>query len=156
MSNTVFASGSALRRLTVETDMDAEALSTLKAEATYRVEIVLPRDKRSINQHRLLFGLIKLIQDNAPTETPLSSDAILAALKIRTGHVKVCGLPSGEVILYPDSISFANMPQTKFNPWFEKAVTVMCRDFVPGLTENTARREIEAIAFGHGQRRAAA
>lgn len=155
MATTVFAPGSALRRLTVETELDSEALGVLKADAVYRVDIVLPRDKRSVLQHRLLFGLIKLIQDNAPTETPLSSDAILAALKIRTGHVKVCGLPSGEVILFPASISFANMPQSEFNPWFEKAVAVMCRDFVPGLKEDTAKREIEAIASGRSTRRAA-
>jgi hypothetical protein len=155
MAKTVFATGSALRRLTVETEADAEALVALKADATYRVEIVQPKDKRSIQQHRLLFGLLKLIRDNTAVEPPLTDEVILNVLKLRTGHVKVAQLPSGEVVMTPASIAFANMPQSDFNPWFEKALAVMCRDFLPGLSVERARREIEAVAFGHGQRRAA-
>jgi hypothetical protein len=155
MSTTVFAPGSALRRLTVETELDAEALDALKADATYRVEIVQPKVTRSIRQHRLLFGLIKLIRQNTPVEPPLSKKAVLNVLKLQTGHVEPVKLKSGEVVLTPASIAFEAMPQEEFNPWFERALAVMCQDFLPGLSVETARREIEAIAEGRSTRRAA-
>lgn len=156
MPTTVFAPGSALRRLTVETELDAEALGALKADATYRVEIVQPKGTRSIRQHRLLFGLLKLIRDNTDVQPQLTTKTILNVLKLRTGHVNVVSLPSGEIVMTPASIAFEAMPQEEFNPWFEKALGVMCRDFLPGLSVETARREIEAIAEGRSTRRAAA
>lgn len=155
MATTVFAHGSALKRLTVETEMDAEALGALKNDATYRLDIVLPKDKRSYEQLKLLFAMIKLIRDNTPVEPPLTKTGVLNVLKLQTGHVEMTKLPSGAIHLAPSSIAFENMKQADFNPWFEKALGVMCRDFLPGLSVEAARREIEALAFGHGQRRAA-
>lgn len=126
---------------------DAETVRGLTLGKTYKVEVSEAR-KRSLGQHRLLFALIKIIQDNSPCEPPLSDRAILQALKLRTGHVELAKLPSGELLMFPASISFENMPQEEFSPWFEKAVDVMCRDFVPGLSVEAAKREIEAIAEG--------
>ena len=96
--------------------------------------------------HRLLFALIKICRDNTPVEPPLTTRAVLQFLKLRTGHVDVVKLDSGEVVLFPASIAFENMPHRSFRTLVPKAVDVMCRDLVPGLTSEQARREIEAIA----------
>lgn len=126
---------------------DAETVRGLTFGKTYKVEISEARP-RSLGQHRLLFALLKIIRDNAPTDEPLTDKTILNALKLKTGHVEIAKLPSGELIMYPASISFQAMPQEEFGPWFDKAVDVMCRDFVPGLRSEDAKREIEAIAEG--------
>jgi hypothetical protein len=130
-------------RLTPETASDAEAMDELSSGVTYRA--VLTRAAgRSIQHHRLLFALISIARENY--DGPISTDAVLDVLKVQTGHVHVVKLMTGAVILTPASISFAKMDQDVFNKWFERAVDVLTRDFVPGLSADLARREIDRRA----------
>jgi hypothetical protein len=126
---------------------DAEVGRSLTVGKIYKVEIKESR-RRSLGQHRLLFALIKIIVENSPCETPLTDRVVLQALKLKTGLVDLAKLPSGEILMFPKSISFQTMPQEEFNEWFEKALFVMSRDFVPDLTVAAARAEIEAIVDG--------
>lgn len=119
---------------------DAEIMDELSADVTYRGVLTRPTG-RSIRHHKLLFALIKMAVENY--DGPITSATVLDVLKIRTGHVNVVALLSGEIIMTPKSISFVNMGQDDFNRWFEKALVVLCRDFIPGLADHLARREIE-------------
>lgn len=122
------------------TAADAEAMDALTKGASYRA--VFTRAKpRSLRQHRLLFALIKIARENYDGE--ITEKTVLNVLKLRTGHVEVAKLPSGEIIMAPSSINFHSMDQDAFNLWFPRAVDVLCRDFVPGLAHDLAMREIE-------------
>ncbi len=134
-------------RLSGATMADAEMIDTLASNISYRAKFTRLAG-RSLLQHRLLFGLIKVIRDNTPVDPPMNSKTILNALKLKTGHVDLATLPNGEILMFPASIAFENMEQDDFTPWFDKAVDVMCRDFVPGLNNADAKREIIAIAEG--------
>ena len=133
------------RGLGAASGADEEAMDALTAGAKYRV-VCTRSQRRSIRQHGLLFALIGIAQDSY--DGPLGTDAVLDVLKLRTGHVRVTQLKSGEMIMAPKSIAFDRMDQDDFNDWFPKAVTVLCRDFCPGLEEHIAMREIEARAAG--------
>lgn len=122
------------------TAADAEAMDALAQGVPYRA--VFTRAKpRSLRQHRMLFALIKIARENYDGE--ITDKVVLNVLKLRTGHVEVTQLKSGEVIMAPSSISFQAMDQDAFNKWFPRAVDVLCRDFVPGLSHDLAMREIE-------------
>lgn len=126
-------------RLVPETQSDLEAQEELKAGVTYRITAKRAAG-RSLQHHRLLFALIGIAKENY--DGPISTETILATLKLRTGHVNVVALLTGEVIMIPRSISFQAMERDEFTAWFDRAVTVLCRDFVPGLAESMARAEI--------------
>lgn len=133
------------RGLGAATGADEECMDALTPKATYRV-VCTRAQRRSIRQNGLLFALISIAQDSYDGD--LGKDAVLDVLKLRTGHVRVTQLKSGEMIMAPKSIAFDRMDQDDFNAWFPKAVTVLCRDFCPGLEEHIAAREIEARAAG--------
>lgn len=130
-------------RLVAETAADLESQEEMAAGVTYRI-VATRAAGRSVQHHRLLFALIGIARDNYDGD--ISTETVLAVLKMRTGHVKVVSLLSGEVIMTPASISFQAMDQDAFGKWFDKAVTVLCRDFVPGLSEELARQEINRRA----------
>ena len=132
-------------RFVPETAADQEAMDGMARGVTYRL-VATRAAGRSVRQHRMLFGLISIAVDNYAD--PIDSEAVLDVLKLQTGHVNVVKLIIGQVVMTPKSISFARMTQDAFNPWFQKAIAVLCRDFVPGLTEELAAQEIENRA-GH-------
>ena len=127
-------------RLVPETSADAETMDEMASGVTYRATMTRATG-RSVKHHRLLFAILGIARDNY--DGVITLETVLQVVKIRTGCVDAVGLPSGEVILVPKSISFAKMGQDEFNRFFDKAVTVLCRDFVPGLAEDMARREVE-------------
>ena len=130
-------------RLSPTGPAEQEAMLNLAGDVDYRV-VCTRAGGRSIKHHRLLFALIKIARENYDGE--ISTDAVKEILKLRTGHVRVVALPSGEVVMFPASISFEAMDQDAFNKWFPRAVDVLCRDFIPGLDHQLAMREIEREA----------
>lgn len=123
---------------------DMEALDGLSAGIDYRA--VLTRAQgRSVRQHRLLWGLAKLIAENLESDPPLTSEGVVALLKLRTGHTQPVKLASGEYVLIPRSIAFAKLDQDQFNRFFERALVAVERDLIPGLPTETLRAEIETM-----------
>lgn len=122
------------------TAADAEAMDELAQGVTYRATFTRAQG-RSIRHHRLLFALIEIARENY--DGVLTKEAVLDVLKLRTGHVRLTQLATGEVIMAPASINFASMDQDAFNKWFPRAVDVLCRDLCPGLDHALAMREIE-------------
>ena len=120
-----------------------EAMNSLARDVDYRVSCTRVRG-RSVQHLRFLFALIKIARENYAQ--PITSEAVKEVLKLRTGHVNIVQLSTGEVIMFPASISFEKMDQDQFNQWFPRAVDVLCRDFCPGLDRVMAMREIEREA----------
>lgn len=107
------------------------------------VEIKAARNPR---QHRLLFALLKAVTDN--TELFPSVEAALLAIKVGTGLVDVIPwtTPDGQqgTAVLPKSISFSNMPQQEFAPWFEQAIQLVSDRWLKVAPE-TLRREVEEM-----------
>jgi len=122
---------------------EEEAMGAMSGEADYRV-VCTRIGRRSNRHHRFLFALIGIARENYAE--PISTENVKEVLKLRTGHVNVIGMASGEVLTLPKSISFESMDQDAFNAWFPRAVDVLCRDFCPGLERHLAMREIERRA----------
>lgn len=96
---------------------------------------------RNPQQHRLLFALLNVAAEAG--EFP-SVEAALITLKIATGLVDRVEMDkNGTVQLIPKSISFANMRQTEFAAWFESAINVVVTRWLPTMTSDELRKEIE-------------
>lgn len=100
------------------------------------VEIISARNPR---QHKLLFALLNAMVMHA--EFP-AVDGALIALKLATGHVKAVRMRGDEVMLIPDSVSYANMPQSKFEAWFDGAINTVCSKWLPGWKDEDLKRHV--------------
>jgi hypothetical protein len=116
------------------------------AEEFRRVPVGVPvyveiKAARNPKQHRLLFALLNIVTEAG--EYP-STDAALLALKLATGLVESVQMDkAGTVQLIPKSISFANMRGNEFSAWFETAIQVVITRWLPGMTNEQLRKEIE-------------
>ncbi len=104
------------------------------------VEITAARNPR---QHRLLFAMLNIVAEAG--EYP-STEAALVALKLATGLVESVQMDTnGTVQLIPKSISFANMRQNEFSAWFDSAIQVVVTRWLPSMTSEQLRSEIESM-----------
>jgi hypothetical protein len=103
------------------------------------VEIVAARNPR---QHRLLFALLGIIVEAC--DYP-STEAALTALKIATGHVEQFSEKNGAVHFVVKSISFANMKQSDWEPWFDGALKVVSDRWLLGIKDAELRKQIEEM-----------
>ncbi len=88
---------------------DREALRTMRPEpAVWRRQ---PK-QRSLPQHRMFWAWAQTVADNTDG---LDRQAAADLLKIIAGHVTTVGLPSGDVLRVPRSISFSAMSQDEAN-----------------------------------------
>jgi hypothetical protein len=101
--------------------------------------LVTVRKPRSVRQHRLLFGLIKLTMDN--TDRWATKEVLLNDLKLATGlfETRISAF-NGMPYPVPASISFGSMPQSAFNEWFQKAAAALAG--VLGCTAEDLIREV--------------
>lgn len=139
MATTLFMQRVDGNRLAPETASDAEAMDGMARGVTYRI-VATRAAGRSLRHHNLLFALIAIARENY--DGPITTDAVLDVLKLQTGHTNVVKLLSGQIILTPKSISFVSMGHDEFKVFFDKALVILCRDFVPGLDLELAKREI--------------
>jgi len=103
------------------------------------LEIVAARNPK---QHRLLFALLTVMVEAG--EFP-SAEAALTALKIATGHVETIKINGTETHLVVKSISFANMRQGDFVPWFDSALKVVSQRWLGGMKDADLRQQIEEM-----------
>lgn len=120
-------------------DQASEELQRVPLGRPVYVEIKAARNPR---QHRLLFALLKAVTDN--TDLFPSIDAALVAIKIGTGYVDTMVTAEGQTVYVPRSISFANMPQTTFSEWFDRAINLVSERWLP-MAPDDLRREIEEM-----------
>lgn len=101
---------------------------------------------RNPRQHRLLFAMLKIVVDN--TELFPTVDAALLALKVGTGMVDMIPYFTPEGVngtaIIPRSISFANMTQGDFSPWFQDALHLAATRWLNVLPDDL-RREVEEM-----------
>jgi hypothetical protein len=79
---------------------------------------------RSVRQNALYWGLLGWVITNGPewlSEQWPHADQLSDALQLETGYVRQIKLANGMVYGLPESKSFEEMKQAKFNAYFEAA-----------------------------------
>ena len=97
---------------------------------------------RSLPMHRKFWKMIQIVTDNQ-TAYP-NAEAVCAAFKVATGHCTYIETPVGRCAL-PKSISFANMDQSEFETFYEKAVDYCTTTVIPNLNSHDLKREVEEL-----------
>lgn len=101
------------------------------------------RKPRSIQQHRLLFAILKIVTENS--DLFADKETLLENLKQVTGLVVTKFNPiRGCFYEVVESISFESMTQQRFNDWFVKAIEVLARDV---LSISPAQLQDEVFAM---------
>ena len=127
--------------LSADDDAATAVLRKIKVGDVVRVEVRRPRN---LQAHRRFFALVNLVYSNSE-EFP-SADVARKVLTCRAGHATPFVIKStGEVILVPESISFANMDQDEFDAFWQRVVKVVCDEILPGVTEPEIEEEISRI-----------
>lgn len=124
--------------LSADDDAATSVLRKIKVGDVVRVEVRRPRN---LSAHRRFFALVNLVYTNS--EKFPSPDVARRVLTCRAGHALPYIIEStGEVLLIPESISFANMDQDEFDAFWQRVVKVVCEEILPGVTEADIEAEI--------------
>ena len=100
-------------RLMPHSELDEEAIRALPTE----FEIV-PKLKRSSPQLRLYWALMKTMTENL--DQPISKETLSQWFKMRCGLTEEIKLRNGDILTFPSSVAFSNLPQDQFNDYFNK------------------------------------
>lgn len=106
-----------------------------------KVILVAPWSPRNVKHHRKLFALLNLVIDGGAWSGSL--DQLLTWLKYRTGHVDVFVSPDGLPVYAPKSINFSSMSQSDFEPFFAKALDLVCEHLLGGADKAQILIEIQ-------------
>jgi len=109
---------------------------TVKPHEVLRADIV--RD-RSHKHNRWFHALLSVVCDAMPEDW--SYDDLRNAIKVRCGYVKRMRI-AGKEHEIPDSLSFANCDQQRFNEFVKRAEYVVMTEIMPGVAVEDLRREI--------------
>ena len=94
-------------------ELDEEAIRALPTE----FEIV-PKLKRSSPQLRLYWALMQTMTENL--DQPISKETLSSWFKMRCGLTEEIKLRNGDILTFPSSVAFSNLPQDQFNEYFNK------------------------------------
>lgn len=109
---------------------------------------------RSVEHHRLLFALLRLVYHNLPEGSPYRSvDELLSAVKIATGYTSTIAGLDGAQYLVPRSIAFDKMDQAEFGAFFQDTVNVICETIIPGIDRPELFDEVLELVAGDARSR---
>jgi hypothetical protein len=124
--------------------VDRQGLDLLATIGNERDVVVEVKARRNPKHHRLLFAILKIMVDHSASFD--STEQALVALKIATGEVDVHVNERGRAFFVPRSISWGAMDQARFSQFFDRAIYVITRRWMPaGTQEADVRAEIEAM-----------
>lgn len=125
-----------LGRLEPIDETGEKAMLHIKGEVM--VEVKQPRNLLFHKKYFALLGKVFTNQERYKTVEELNS-----AMKVACGICKTVHLPSGREVYIPGSIAFGTMGQPEFDEFYTNAVEVICKHFLPGVTSEDLRGEIE-------------
>ena len=108
-----------------------EHIKKLSKDEVYRVEIV---KQRNYQYHKKFFALIKLGHENTSLQVPM--DVYRKIMIVRAGFFTAYATGKG-TYFEPDSISFSNMSQEKFEDVYSRVLDQIVKDL------DTTSEEIE-------------
>ena len=118
-------------------DHGIDVLRKIKVGEVIQCELNKPRN---LAHHRKFWALLNVFW--SATGDWSSPYGILVELKVRLGHVQeVLIRDTGEVVKVPKSISFAQMDQTEFDTFYERALAELCK-MGGGIEPEDLRNEV--------------
>ena len=117
-----------------------EALSKIANGDLVMLEFKRPRNP---SHHRLFFALLNIVYSNQDTYDTF--EGFRAGFTISLGWCDTAIGRDGTVGFTPKSISFASMDQTAFDVFFDDAVNLVCQRWLPTVTNEELRREIQEM-----------
>lgn len=115
-------------------DSDYDEKRKLKVGEVYFCEIKKPRNYEFLKK---FFALIRLGTENTPLNMP--QEAYRAYVTMKAGYVDVFDTPNGKMAL-PQSISFSNMDDDKFEKLYFGVLNVIAKDI--GTDKETILEEV--------------
>jgi hypothetical protein len=103
------------------------------------------RRPRNIKHHRLYWALVTLVHQNMDGDRYPTVEDLHAAIKISAGLRTRIELPNGEVGYVPGSIAFHKMDQTAFAEFFDRVCDLVAKYFLPGVTSEDLKNEVELM-----------
>lgn len=103
------------------------------------------RRARNPKHHRKMFALLNEVYKNQDFYATL--EGMLDDIKIAVGHCRKepSKTAPGGYRMVPKSISFANMGQTAFEQFYNKAVEFILSDVLPGMEKDDLERRVLEI-----------
>ena len=97
------------------------------------------RRPRNLAHHAKFWALLTLVCQNQ--EHYQTVEEVCVAFKFAIGHTHKLKTAQG-IVEYPASISFAAMDQTEFEAFYDRAITFLVTDVIPGLDRADLEREV--------------
>lgn len=124
-------------RLAAKDSISADMIAELKNGECYVCTIRRPRNPR---HHRLAWGLFDLVFRNQTTYA--TTQELVAAIKIATGHFDTGRTVDGLPWVQPKSIRYASMDQQSFNEWWNKALDVIITKILPAVDKVDLEQQV--------------
>jgi len=113
---------------------DFDEKRKLKLGNDYIVEVTNPRN---IGHHRKIFALLNVGHENTDLDMPF--DTYRKYILMKAGYFKAYNTPKG-VFYDAESISFANMPQDKFEEVYSRVLDKIIADI--GCTSEEIEKQL--------------
>lgn len=127
---------------------DAEGAAMLSAVAEGKQVMGTFKAARNPKHHRLFFALLKLLVENTDL---FGGDPELARKTILT-DCRECDLwvhpRTGEVRVEVRSIAYEKMDQVRFSRLFERALYVICNQYLAGADADEVRQQVYEMVDG--------
>lgn len=104
------------------------------------VEVKKPRNGK---HHRLYWALVGMVWENQDRYE--TTEQLHNALKIAAGIYEPLEMPGGVIHKIPGSIAFDTMDQTEFSAFFDRVCDLVAKHFLPGVTAEILKHEIEVM-----------
>jgi hypothetical protein len=121
-------------------DAGEAEMRRIKNGALVQIEIKQPRNVAHLRKY---WALVSLVAEN--TERYQNAETVHEALKISVGLRTEIELPGGVKGYIPGSIAFHKMDQGEFSAFFERACDAVAKYFLPGVTSEDLKREVESM-----------
>lgn len=92
---------------------------------------------RNVDHHRKLFAILNCVCDNSEVYNDV--EELLSIVKIAVGYTNAVQGLDGNIYRIPQSISFASMPQDKFERFFKRATYALSK--ISGIPESVLLEE---------------
>lgn len=125
-------------------DESKAALTKIPAGEYMTAEIKRPRNPK---RHRMFFALLDVVWSNLPEDMHQrypTIERLRWELKVQTGFFDLHETLRGVQVPIVHSMSFAAMDDVEFELFFQKAMAVCRKYFLPGVTEKELRDAIDS------------
>jgi hypothetical protein len=123
-------------------DEGTEVMRKIGDGELVKVTWTRPRNIRFHNKFFVMLGIVLKNQEHYK-----SMDDLLDVCKISIGHIRLIDTRTGWARV-PKSISFANMGETEFSEFYDRAVDWVLSEVIPGLQRQHLDAEVETELIG--------